>query len=75
MTGVELASAAAGADTAGMSLLYAILLALALVCFVAAFRGGTRRAAPLDWVALGLAVWVAVPLIAQIHALWVTHGH
>lgn len=55
-----------------MTTLYAILLFLALISFVAAAfgdrEGGTRRI-NLNLIALGLAFWVAVPLMETLRAL------
>lgn len=57
-----------------MTAIYLILLLLALVCFVVAAAGRTPadtlgRATRYNLVALGLAFWVAVPLIETIRSL------
>lgn len=54
-----------------MTVVYLLLLLAALICFIAAaFRGadgvGRVRA---NLIALGLAFWVAVPLLQTIRAL------
>jgi hypothetical protein len=48
-------------------ILFLILLLLALICFGVAASG--RASARVNLVALGLAFWVAVPLIQTIQAL------
>lgn len=50
-----------------MTVLYFVLLLLALVCFVAAASG--RVVTKYNLMALGLALWVAVPLIIQLRHL------
>jgi hypothetical protein len=50
-----------------MVVVFLILLLLALVCFLVAASG--RASARVNLVALGLAFWVAVPLIQTIQAL------
>lgn len=49
-----------------MTVLYLILLILATVCFGAA--ASNRVASRVNLVALGLLLWVAVPLIQTIQA-------
>lgn len=51
----------------GISVVFLILLLLALVCFFAAATA--KVASRFDLVALGLALWVLVPLIQTIRAL------
>ena len=50
-----------------MALLYFVLLLLALVCFVAAASG--KVASRFNLVAVGLALWVAVPLVQTLQKL------
>jgi hypothetical protein len=50
-----------------MTLIYLLLLLAALVCFILAAAGVPVRRISL--VALGLAFWVAVPLLQTIRAL------
>lgn len=49
-----------------MTIIYILLLIAALGCFVLAC---TRLAARVNLIALGLAFWVAVPLIQHLRAL------
>jgi lipoprotein signal peptidase len=50
-----------------MTVVFLILLLLSLVCFLVAASG--RALAQVNLVALGLALWVAVPLIQTIQTL------
>lgn len=50
-----------------MNVLYFILLLLALICFVASALN--RVSSRVNLVALGLALWVAFPLIQQLQSL------
>jgi hypothetical protein len=53
-----------------MEIFYFILLLLALVCFaVAAARHRSDRPLAVDLIALGLALWVAVPFLKALQAL------
>lgn len=50
-----------------MTVLYFVLLLLALVCFVAAAVG--VRSPRVELLALGLALWVAVPFLQALQRL------
>lgn len=50
-----------------MSVFFLILLLLALVCFVVAATG--RVVTTVNLVALGLALWVAVPFLETLTSL------
>lgn len=57
-----------------MTLAHFLLLLAALACFVFAVYGSSRaglqeRASRVNYVALGLAFWVAVPLLQTLRAL------
>lgn len=49
-----------------MHVLYFVLLLISIICFVAASLGVVAR---VNLVALGLAFWVAVPLLQQLTGL------
>ncbi len=55
-----------------MQILTLILLIAAFLCFLAAAFGGTLSPR-INMVALGLALWVAVPLLALINSMAASH--